>query len=398
MSAALPIEVRAGRRGPLGMPAARFLRDYWQRHPLLVRGAFAPWQDPLSPEDLAGLACEELALARLVQLDRTAGDWQVEQGPFAEERFPTLPDHDWTLLVQDVDKWDSDVAALLEAFSFLPRWRLDDVMVSFAAPGGSVGAHTDHYDVFLIQGRGRRRWQIDARPDAPQAMREGQALKLLQRFSPSHDWVLEPGDMLYLPPEVPHFGEALDACMTFSVGLRAPSQAELLADLADQLGQQDDGRLRYTDPGRAPATEPGLVDRDALTRVRALLRQAVELDDQALAEWFGGMLTRYRSPGLAAAPPRRLSMAQLRQRLVKGDRLRGHPFARLAWTTAGRAARAFADGEGYACSRASARRLCSGEPLVLADFDALDGAGQVLALDWFNQGKLVLERRARRQR
>lgn len=398
MSATPPIEVSAGRHGVLGMPPARFMRDCWQRRPLLVRGAFAPWRDPLSPEDLAGLACEELALARLVQQDRASDDWRVEQGPFAEERFPALPDHDWTLLVQDVDKWDGDVAALLAAFAFLPRWRLDDVMVSFAAPGGSVGAHTDHYDVFLIQGRGRRRWQIDARPDAPQALREGQALKLLQRFTPSHDWVLEPGDMLYLPPEVPHFGEALDACMTFSVGLRAPSQAELLADFADQLGQDDDGRRRYADPGRAPARDPGLIDTDALARVRGLLREAVELDDRALASWFGGMLTRYRSPGLVAPPPRRLSAVQLRQRLDKGDRLRGHPFARLAWVAEGRAARAFADGEGRPCSRASASRLCAGQPLTLSDFDALDADGQALALDWLNQGRLVLERAPRGQR
>ena len=398
MSAALPIEVKAGRRGVLGMPAARFLRDYWQRHPLLVRGAFAPWQDPLSPEDLAGLACEELALARLVSLDRAGDDWQVEQGPFEEARFPALPDHDWTLLVQDVDKWDSDVAKLLEPFSFLPRWRLDDVMVSFAAPGGSVGAHTDHYDVFLIQGRGRRRWQIDARPDAPQIMREGQALKLLQHFEPSHDWVLEPGDMLYLPPEVPHFGEALDACMTFSVGLRAPSDAELLADLADQLAQADDGARRYADPGRAPARDPGLIDPDAVSRLRQRLRNAVELDDQELGAWFGGMITRYRSAGLAAAPPRKLSPSQLQQRLEKGDRLRPHPFTRLAWVRQGRGALAFADGEGRPCSAAGAARLCSGKTIAQSDFAALDSDARSLALDWLNAGKLVIERATRRQR
>ncbi|MCK7594797.1 cupin domain-containing protein [Lysobacter sp. CAU 1642] len=374
------------------MPASRFLADYWQRHPLLVRGAFAPWDDPLTPEDLAGLACEELALARLIRLDRERDDWQVEQGPFEEDRFPGLPDHDWTLLVQDVDKWDPDVAALLGPFGFLPRWRLDDVMVSFAARGGSVGAHTDHYDVFLIQGRGRRRWQIDARADAAQAMREGQALKLLQRFDPSHDWVLEPGDMLYLPPEVPHFGEALDACMTFSVGLRAPSDAELLADLADQLAQDEDGSRRYADPGRPPARDPGLVDDDAIARLRERLRNMVELDDEALATWFGGMITRYRSPGLAAAPPRKLGEAQLLQRLQRGDRLRPHPFARLAWVRHGRAALAFADGESLPCDRSGASRLCSGEPLALADYEALSPAARTLAREWLNAGKLVIER------
>ncbi len=395
MERELPIEVIAGKRGLLGMPAARFLRDYWQRRPLLVRGAFAPWQDPLTPEDLAGLACEELALGRLIRLDRSAGNWEVEQGPFAEERFPALPDHDWTLLVQDVDKWDPDVAALLAPFSFLPRWRLDDVMVSFAAPGGSVGAHTDHYDVFLIQGHGRRRWQIDDRPGASQALREGQALKLLRHFDPSHDWVLEPGDMLYLPPEVPHFGEALDACMTFSVGLRAPSDAELLADLADSMADQTDGAKRFADAGRAPARDPGLVDAESLAGLRQRLRAAVELDDQALGAWFAGMITRYRSAGLSAPPPRRSTAASLAQRLARGARLRPHPFARLAWVRSGRAALAYADGQGQPCDRAGASRLCSGEPIDESAFASLSAAAQALALTWLNQGKLVLERSTR---
>ena len=398
MSNPPPIEIHAGKRGALGMPAARFLGDYWQRHPLLVRGAFSPWRDLLSPEDLAGLACEELALARLVSLTRERGDWQVEQGPFEESRFPALPERDWTLLVQDVDKWDADVAALLAAFSFLPRWRLDDVMVSFAAPGGSVGAHTDHYDVFLIQGRGRRRWQIDARPGAPLAMQEGQTLKLLQHFQPSHDWVLEPGDMLYLPPEIPHFGEALEACMTFSIGLRAPSDAELLADLADHLSEQGDGLERFGDPGRAPARDPGLIDAESLTRLRGRLRTAVELDDQALAAWFGGMITRYRSAGLAAAPPKPLNAAALTQRLGRGARLCPHPFARAAWVRQGSAALAFADGEGQACDRAGASRLCSGQPIDAKDFAQLSTRAQRLALDWFNLGKLVLERAPRSRR
>ena len=162
-----PIEVDGSKLSPLGMPPERFLRDYWQKRPLLVRNAFPDFQTPITPEDLAGLACEELALSRIVAHDRAGDRWQLRHGPFPEELFPTLPDHDWTLLVQDVDKWDADVAALLPAFSFLPRWRIDDIMVSFAARGGSVGAHVDQYDVFLLQGHGHRRWQIDTSPNPP---------------------------------------------------------------------------------------------------------------------------------------------------------------------------------------------------------------------------------------
>ena len=158
---AKPIEVDGSHLPPLGMPPEEFLRDYWQKRPLLVRNAFAGFTSPISPEDLAGLACEDLALSRIVAHDRAGDRWQLRHGPFPEALFPTLPNHDWTLLVQDVDKWDADVAALLPAFGFLPRWRIDDIMVSFAAPGGSVGAQVDQYDVFLLQGQGHRRWQID---------------------------------------------------------------------------------------------------------------------------------------------------------------------------------------------------------------------------------------------
>ena len=151
------IEVEGSARQPLGMPAADFLRDYWQKKPLLIRNAFPGFVSPIEPEDLAGLACEEAALSRLVRHDRERDAWQVRHGPFDEEEFPGLGDRDWTLLVQDVDKWDADIAALLPNFDFLPRWRIDDVMVSFAATGGSVGAHIDQYDVFLLQAQGHRR-------------------------------------------------------------------------------------------------------------------------------------------------------------------------------------------------------------------------------------------------
>ena len=232
------IDIQARPGLPLGMPAATFLRDYWQKRPLLIRGAFPDFETPVQPEDLAGLACEEGALSRLITHDRATDGWSVRTGPFQEEEFPGMPDHDWTLLVQDVDKWDADVRALISHFDFLPRWRMDDVMISFAATGGSVGAHVDQYDVFLLQAYGHRRWQIDAsesikgkRP--PLDFRDDVELKLLRRFKPTHDWVLAPGDMLYLPPNVPHNGVAEDPCLTFSFGMRAPASAELISDYLD---------------------------------------------------------------------------------------------------------------------------------------------------------------------
>jgi 50S ribosomal protein L16 3-hydroxylase len=251
-SATLPFEIKATREHPLGMPVERFLCDYWHKRPLLIRNAFPDFQSPVTPEDLAGLACEEGALARLISLDRASGKWDVRSGPFQEEDFPGLPDHDWTLLVQDVDKWDADIRALLQHFPFLPRWRIDDIMISFAATGGSVGAHVDHYDVFLLQAQGHRRWQIDSsvamgRKAPPLDFRDDVDIKLLRKFTPTHDWVLAPGDMLYLPPLVPHHGIAEDPCLTFSVGMRAPSSAELIGDYLDTLIADADEAVRYHD-------------------------------------------------------------------------------------------------------------------------------------------------------
>ena len=178
------IEVDATRNQPLGMSAKAFLRDYWQKKPLLIRNAFPDFESPIQPEDLAGLACEEMALSRIVAYDRANDAWSLRSGPFTEEEFPGMPDHDWTLLVQDVDKWDVDVRGILRHFDFLPRWRIDDVMVSFAATGGSVGAHVDQYDVFLLQAQGHRRWQIDARREPAHRFPRRRGLEAAQGLHP----------------------------------------------------------------------------------------------------------------------------------------------------------------------------------------------------------------------
>jgi len=217
-----PIEAHARRNQPLGMPPARFLRDYWQKRPLLIRAGFPNFHKCIFPEDLAGLACEEAALSRIVLHDAKRDRWTLRNGPFAKADFAKLPKTHWTLLVQDVDKWDMDVAALLDRFDFIPSWRVDDVMVSYATDGGGVGPHVDNYDVFLVQGLGQRRWRISSDPRAPKTFRANTDLKLLREFVPTHDWTVEPGDVLYLPPGVPHDGVAVGSCMTFSVGMRAP--------------------------------------------------------------------------------------------------------------------------------------------------------------------------------
>lgn len=389
---ALPIEVQARPRQRLGMPAARFLRDYWHKRPVLIRGAFPDFENPVAPDDLAGLACEELALSRIVietpprARSQAASRWTLRNGPFAESDFAKLPKTHWTLLVQDVDKWDDDVAALLDDFAFLPAWRVDDVMISYAEDGGSVGAHVDHYDVFLLQGLGRRRWRIDDRADAPTAFLDDAELKLLREFSPTHEWVLEPGDMLYLPPGVPHHGVAVGACMTYSIGMRAPSQADLLGDFVDHLLETLPEEARYTDPDLAPARGDGEIDDAAIARVvRAMPWLRVEaavatgtargrggngcpavVDTSLLRTWFGRFITRYRSAQLAAPPPRAIGEAAFARAVAGGARVRRNPWSRCAWMRAGRDARLFVAGEAYTCTTALARTLCSQREFALA--------------------------------
>ena len=377
MAKALPIEIDAARGPhPLGMTPARFLREYWQKKPLLIRNAFPGYESPLQPEDLAGLACEEGVLARLIEHDKATDGWRVRNGPIAEDVFPALPRHDWTLLVQDMDKWDADLRALLGHFDFLPRWRIDDVMVSFAATGGSVGAHVDQYDVFLLQAQGHRRWMIDAGPTPPLDFRDDVELKLLREFNATHDWVLGPGDMLYLPPGVPHHGIAEDPCLTFSVGMRAPSAAELLGDFVDTLAADAPDSLRYVDPDLAPATDAYEIDTDAMVRVVEALNALRMNDPDRLGDWFGAFITTYRNAVEPASDDAARPRIEVEWDLAHGQRLLRHPWSRMAWRKAGTGARLYAGGRVHALPVGDARRLAATEAIDGSMYDALSQAGR----------------------
>ncbi|UXI70401.1 cupin domain-containing protein [Tahibacter amnicola] len=388
-----PIEVTATPQLRLGMSPAAFLRDYWQKRPLLIRQAFAGFQPPLAPEDLAGLACEEAALSRLIVRDARRDRWAVRSGPLDESDFGKLPKTHWTLLVQDVDKWDADVAALVESFDFLPRWRIDDIMISYAVDGGGVGAHVDQYDVFLLQGMGRRRWRISDDPAAPKAFRDDVELKILRQFDPSHDWVLEPGDMLYLPPGVPHDGVAEGDCMTFSLGMRAPSVAELMMDLVDHVVEPLTEDDRYADPDLTAPADPHQITPDALQRVEHALSRLRQMDTATLHEWFGHFITGYRSAQTAHPPEKTLTPAQLAAEIDKGSHAVRYPWSRTAWMPAADdTARLFVGGHAFGCSVPFARLVCASRELDNAALKALPAADQSALLALVNDGQLLLVR------
>ncbi len=291
----------AKRQLNLGVQTEVFLQKYWQKQPNLMRQALANFACPMSANDLAGLACTEGSLARIVQ--GTGKRFSVASGPFSDASFANLGSSNWTLLVQEVDQWDRNVRELLKHFDFLPRWRIEDVMVSYAVRGGSVGAHVDQYDVFLLQARGQRRWQIDDRAEAKTVARQQflpkVKLRLLAEFEPNCDWVLSPGDMLYLPPGVPHHGVALDDdCMTFSIGLRAPSATEMIENFARTQAQKLADTVRYSDPPLTGQTHSIALDHASVAKVRETLAEAMQLSDAELGAWFADFMSAYRAPTL----------------------------------------------------------------------------------------------------
>ncbi len=236
------------------LPVARFMRDYWQRRPLLIRQAFSDWTAPLRWNDLAALAqCDDVE-SRLVSA--AGGRWLLRHGPFTARQLPARSRPHWTLLVQGVDLHLPAAHALLARFRFVADARLDDLMASYATDGGGVGPHVDSYDVFLLQAQGRRRWRIGRQRDL--AFVPGLPLKILADFRPTREWVLEPGDMLYLPPGVAHEGVAVGGdCITCSIGFRAPRWRELLDPWLDALSERAELRGQYADPGAAVARRPG---------------------------------------------------------------------------------------------------------------------------------------------
>lgn len=274
-------------RNPLrNLDVATFMRRHWQREPLLIRGAIPAFRDPLAPREVLSLATREDAVSRLVE--RRGRRWTLEHGPFAARRLARMPPRDWTVLVQNTNHFSAEADRLLARFDFVPHARIDDVMVSYASPGGGVGPHVDSYDVFLLQGHGRRRWRISRQDDL--AFVPGMDLKILRRFRPEREWVLEPGDMLYLPPNVAHDGVALEECLTWSVGFRAPSDAELARGFLDFLHDRVAPEGQYADPGARAVAHPGRIPPAMIahaTRVaRGLAGHAV-----AMREHFGEALT-----------------------------------------------------------------------------------------------------------
>lgn len=327
-----------------GISPSAFMKEYWQKKPLLVRNAFPNLENPLTPDELAGLALEEEIESRIV-IEQGNTPWELLHGPFDEETFKNLPESNWTLLVQAVDQFVPEVADLFKPFSFIPKWRFDDIMISYAAKGGSVGPHFDYYDVFLIQSHGQRRWKIGAEESSESLCLEHPNLRLLANFKETDEWVLNPGDMLYLPPQFAHYGIAETDCMTISVGLRAPSTQEILIHYTDFLSQFYPEESRYKDTDQiAISQDQHHIDKTALARLKKVLHEALN-DDQKLLTWFGQHVTEPKYTDLLLG--QETTEQELLNYLNREGLLIASPSAKLAWSTYNNESILFASG----CSR-----------------------------------------------
>ena len=271
-----------------GLTPAQFMRRHWHKKPLLVRQAIPNFQPPVLRPEMFALAAEESVESRLVQ--QIKGGWKLRHGPFARRSLPAMSQREWTLLVQGVDLHNDAVHQLMQQFRFVPEARLDDLMISYATDGGGVGPHFDSYDVFLLQAHGRRRWRIGRQKDL--TLKEGIPLKVLAEFEPEEEFVLEPGDMLYLPPRYAHDGIAEGECMTYSIGFRAPARAELAQELLVRLSEdaaEDEQVQMYRDAKQEAVAEPGAIPAELQAFAKEALERALSQRlalERALGEYL----------------------------------------------------------------------------------------------------------------
>jgi 50S ribosomal protein L16 3-hydroxylase len=308
-----------------GLTPAEFLSEYWHKKPLLIKNAIPNFTGLLSPEELAGLACEDEVQSRIVE--EINGQWHASNGPFDDEDFARLPEkpdpkHRWTLLVQTVNHYLPEARALLQQFDFIPHARLDDLMVSYAPDGGGVGPHFDSYDVFLLQGRGKRLWRVSKQTELD--LIAGAPLRILKNFNTAQEWLLEAGDMLYLPPQLAHWGIAVSDgkvdCMTYSIGFRAPKNQELATEflgyMQDKLNQEHLTIAgMYEDSDLHVQEHAAEISTDMVARVAGILKK-IEWSNSDVADFLGTYLSEPK-PDVVFDANKKISLSNFNQRLAK---------------------------------------------------------------------------------
>lgn len=380
---------------PGGLSAEDFLRENWQKKPRVIRQAFPGFQCPVSADELAGLACEEAVESRIVIESENGKPWQLHNGPFQPERFSELPETHWTLLVQGLDHWVPDIADLLDEFRFVPNWRLDDIMASYAPKGGSVGPHFDQYDVFLLQAEGQRTWQFGGRCDQTSPRVDGTPLRILKDWTPDETVTLNPGDMLYLPPGIGHHGIADNDCITLSIGFRAPTIDDLLTGFTDFLCSRSDAGEHLPDPDLRVQSNPGTISPDVINRLDRIMREKLQ-DRRQLALWFGQYSTTPKSLEIVIPPEETLTPDVLGQLIAADNKIRWNEGSRFAYYEFDEETALFVDGEQYLLRGEAtpiAELLCAGAKPDITKLAGFAGDDTICGLlcTLVNQGSLYFE-------
>ena len=380
---------------PLGnMSVETFLAEYWQKKPLLIRQAFKNFNSPISGDELAGLACEEEVNSRIVIEKGGEHPWQAIHGPMDESIFSKMPETHWTLVVNDLEKYLPELAWITDRFRFIPEWHLDDLMSSWAAPEGTVGPHVDLYDVFILQGEGSRRWQISTQPVAEDNVIPGIALRLQKEFNAEFEWLLEEGDMMYLPAGVSHSGISVGESLSYSIGYRATSHTDLVTDFIAHIMDDLPINNSYKIPYHQLQKHPNEISTAAIDEVRRIFKQYLDPQHPGLARWFGCYVSDVKVDFLNECEEPMDSFADLLIFIQQSETpLIRHPASRFAFT-ADRSLQTdrrilFVDGSDYMVSKQLAYALCDEREVDLIDIaENCIEAEQLLLLDFYNSGKL----------
>lgn len=351
-----------------GITAEQFLSEYWQKKPLLVRNAMPEIASLLEPNDVMELALEEHVTARLIkQKDRDPNQWSVKSSPLLKADFQKMPKL-WTLLVQAVDHYSFDLSALWKKFPFIPQWRRDDIMVSYAPQGGSVGKHFDFYDVFLVQGYGHRRWQLGQMCDTETPFVPGQPLKLLPEIEVDFDEVLAPGDLLYVPPGLAHYGVAEDDCLTYSFGFRMPNISDMMDRVGDKFSENETLRNPLLDIIRDQVGAIGEVSSNELEYLKEHIMQQLH-NSNVLEDAIMSLMSEPKYPeNLPEAEE--IGTGDLEEALDQGYSLMLEPASRLLYTETDGDVLFWANGEGVCISEtftAKLKQLADGEALLFGE-------------------------------
>lgn len=371
-----------------GLTTEQFFNEYWQKKPLLIRNAIEDFESLITPDELAGLSLEDQVQSRIIIEKDAVKPWQVLYSPLEETIFSEMPETHWTLLVSDIEKHIPEFTQITDQFRFIPDWRIDDLMISYAPEGGSVGAHIDQYDVFLLQAHGQRHWQIGSKPIENEDFIEGLEIRVLKEFFPDQDWTLNPGDMLYLPPRFAHHGVAVNDCLTYSIGFRANSHNELVASFTDHLLNTNINDKRYN--AIDFQDHPAEITADTIQQLKKILLSNIQTDSTKIEEWFGEFITDQKFELDTQPDIEFSSIEESLQYLTSTESVHRHSGIRFAFIKHGESSDLFINAKKYTTHTEFAEYLCGNRELLSLDLIkfAIDREEKTVLFDSLNQGYL----------